>query len=336
MASVTIRDVARHAGVGVATVSRVINGNDNVREDTRRRVLRAIDQLNYVPNVAARQLSGGKTLVIGVVTPYLTTPSFSERLAGIQTVLWDSKYDIVLHSVRSPEDLSGKMRTLLTQKRVDGIILLTPPRLDDDLWKIDPEMPVVVVDSLNLQERYPTLVIDDARGGRLAVEYLIRKGHRDIGFVGDELQSIFGVTSNKYRFDGFQKVLRAHGIPSQPDWYRFGPMGSESAQRQAREVLSEPQRPTAIFASSDVKAFNVINVAQGMGLRVPEDLAVIGFDDIEAARYMNLTTVRQHLRATGQHAARLMLAWLQDDVVPDHSPICARWTLWSGERYDET
>jgi DNA-binding LacI/PurR family transcriptional regulator len=223
----------------------------------------------------------------------------------------------VLHSVRSPDDLTGKIQTLLKQKRVDGIILVTPPKLDDTLWAIAPDMPIVVVDSLHLQDRYPTLVIDDARGGTLAVEYLIAKGHRDIGFVGDELESVFGVTSNKYRYDSFRAVLRAHGIPERPAWYRFGPLGSETAQQQAYEVLSQDQRPTAIFASSDVKAFNVMNVAQGLGLRVPDDLAVMGYDDIEAAHYMNLTTVSQHLHATGELAARLLLRWLQDDVMPD-------------------
>jgi len=317
MTSVTIRDVARAAGVGVATVSRVINGSPNVREDTRLRVLQTIDMLNYVPNVAARQLSGGKTLVIGVVTPYLTMPSFSERLAGIQTVLWDSKYDIVLHSVRNPDDLAGKLRTLFTQKRVDGIILLTPPHLDDGLWKIAPEMPVIVVDSLHLVDRYPTLVIDDVTGGRLAVEYLVREGHRDIAFIGDDLESIFGVTSNKYRFDGFQEALRVNNIPERPDWYSLGPLGSETAQQQAHEILGQSERPTAIFATSDIKAFNVISVAQTMGLRVPDDLAVIGFDDIEAARYMNLTTIRQYLRYTGERAAQLLLSWLQDEVMPE-------------------
>ena len=317
MASVTIRDVARHAGVGVATVSRVINGNDNVRDDTRQRVLRSIELLDYVPNVAARQLSNGKTLVIGVVTPYLTMPSFSERLAGIQAVLWDSKYDIVLHGVRSPDDLAGKMRTLLSQKRVDGIILLTPPRLDDKLWDIAPDIPVVVVDSLHLLERYPTLVIDDETGGMLAVEYLIQRGHHKIGFIGDDLESAFGVTSNKYRFDGFLTALRSHNIPEYRVWYSFGPLGGASAQAQAREILAGPERPTAIFASSDVKAFNVVNVAQSMGLRVPDDLAVIGFDDIEAAHYMNLTTIRQHLHMTGERAAQLLLTWLQDEVMPE-------------------
>jgi DNA-binding LacI/PurR family transcriptional regulator len=319
MPSVTIRDVARYAGVGVATVSRVLNDNQNVRADTRERVLQAIDSLNYTPNLAARQLSGGKTMVIGVVTPYLTIPSFSERLAGIQRVLWDSRYDLVLHSVRSPENLEGKLRRLLRQKRIDGTILLSPPPLDKTLWDINPDMPIIVLDSPHTATGHPTIMIDDQAGGEMVARYLLQIGHQRIGFVGDELESIFGETSNKRRFDGFQATLAMAGLDLPMKWCRFGEMGSDTARRQAWEILSQAERPTAVFASSDVKAFDVINVAREMNLRVPQDLAVIGFDDIEAAHYMQLTTVRQYLHATGVQAADLILAWVRDDRIPEQA-----------------
>jgi len=316
MPPVTIRDVARHAGVGVATVSRVLNDNQHVREDTRERVLDAIEQLNYVPNIAARQLSGGKTMTIGIATPYLTIPSFAERLAGIQQVLWNSRYDLTLHSVRTTSQLENKLRTLLEQNRVDGIMLLSPPPLGESLWETNPDMPVVVVDSHYPVGLFPTIAIDDERGGRIGTEFLIDHGHRHIGFVGDEIESTFGVTSNKYRYDGFLAALDAHDLPHNPDWCRFGAMDRTVAERHVREVLAQPNRPTALFVSSDIKAFVAMNVAREMGLEIPADIAIIGFDDIEAASFMGLTTVRQHLYDTGRQAAELLLGWLRSNEPP--------------------
>lgn len=307
MTSVTIREVAARAGVGVATVSRVLNGNPNVKEDTRQRVLKAVTDLNYIPNMAARQLSGGKSHVIGIVTPFFTVPSFSERLAGIQHVLWESAYDLVLYSVRSSEHMAQKLHMLLKQQRVDGMILLTPPRLDVNLWDANPNMPIVVVDSQDYIGRYPTVYVDNHEGGQTAAQYLIGKGHWRLGFIGDEVENSFGFSVTADRFAGFCAALDLHSIRKNPDWYRFGQMDSVIARRHAREVLTMGERPNAIFATSDVKAFEVINVAHELGLRVPHDLAVIGFDDITPARYMQLTTIRQHLFESGVRGARMML-----------------------------
>ncbi|MEL6150257.1 MAG: LacI family DNA-binding transcriptional regulator [Chloroflexota bacterium] len=313
MPTVTIRDVAKTAGVGIATVSRVLNGSEQVRPDTRQRVLEAIDSLGYVPNDAARQLSGGKTMDIGIVTPFFTVPSFSERLAGIQQMLWDSQYDLVLHSVSSPRKLEGKLVSLLRQNRVDGVILLTPPRLPADIHDINPNIPIVVLDSHYFKDSCPGILIDDVRGGRIATEYLIEHGHRHIGFIGDEPEDDFGFTSTTHRYRGYQVAMQRAELPLRDDWCFLGSIGHAAARKHARTLLSLPQRPTAVFATSDIKAFDVINVAQEMGLRVPEDIAVIGFDDIEASRYMKLTTVRQHLYDGGRQAAATLLDMLAAD-----------------------
>ncbi|MDZ4669647.1 MAG: LacI family DNA-binding transcriptional regulator [Phototrophicales bacterium] len=313
----TIKDVADRAQVGIGTVSRVLNNSTQVRAETRERVNRAIEELGFIPNPAARQLSGGKTSVIGVITPFFTQPSYVERLAGIQSSLYDSDYDLVLYSINSREHFHNRIQNLLTQRRTDGLILLTPPRIDTkNLPELD-NMPIVVLDSPHMPH-YPTLRIDDLAGGKLATEYLLSCGYDRIGFIGDRLDDPdFGSGATQYRFEGMQLALAAAGAPKNHRWYRFGGLGHNIARTHTYELLSMSDRPRAIFADSDIKAFDVMNVAQEMGLRVPEDVAIIGFDDIDASRYMMLTTVRQPLGDSGIQTVELLLDWLLNKNEPE-------------------
>lgn len=299
----------------MATVSRVVNGSQNVKPQTRERVLRAIEALAYVPNTAARQLSGGKTLTVGIVTPFFTIPSFAERLAAIQRVLWDSKYELVLHSVNSPLKLEGKLIGLMRQRRVDGVILLTPPTLSVPLWEVNPTMPLVLVDAAYTLPRYPHIAIDNRQGGRLATEHLLAQGHRRIGFIGDVLDNDFGFTTTRQRYEGYTQALSAAGIALEAGLCRFGDTSHEAARAHAYALLSLPQPPTAIFATSDAKAFDVLEVARALGRRVPQDVAVMGFDDIEAATYVQLSTVRQNLQQSGTLAAEWILALLNGESI---------------------
>lgn len=318
---VTIRDVAQRARVGVATVSRVINNSENVKFETRQRVLDAIDELGFVPNVAARQLSSGKTHIIAVVTLYFTLPSFANRLSGVQSILQDSAYDLVLYSVSSPSHLARQLERLFSQRRVDGIILLTPPYIPDEIFQLRDGTPIVIVDPAAHFDDFPQLIVDDMRGGRIATQHLIAQGHTRIGFIGDERESKFGFTSTAKRFEGFQQAIHDADLTVNPEWHRFGDIAHATARHHARDILSLENRPTAIFATSDVKAFEVMNVAQELGLRVPDDLAVIGFDDIDAARYMRLTTVRQHLHQSGVLAAQMMLNLLAGESVTSRTAL---------------
>lgn len=298
-------------------MSRVLNGSVQVREETRQKVLAAIKELNFSPNTAARQLSGGKTFTIGVMTPFFVYPSFVDRLTGIQDTLHDSAFDLVLYSIRSPEQVRRQLHTLLTQNRVDGLIVLSLPMSEDEVRQMNPDLPIIVIDDTQRIKHYPSITIDNVHGGQLATDYLIAHGHRALGFVGDPIDNSFGFVSTRRRYEGFQRALEQADLPLVGKWVRFGEHSQEAARQNAREILSQDERPTGIFVSIDTLAFGVLAAADDLHLRVPEDVAVIGFDDIQAAAYMNLTTVRQHLEHSGRLGAQWMLDWLEHKETPD-------------------
>ena len=287
----------------MGTVSRVLNGSSQVRAETRERVLAAIKDLGFSPNSAARQLSGGKTFTIGVVSPFFTFPSFVERLTGIQDVLDETEYDLTLYSVRSPERLAQQFRTIIGQNRVDGLLVLSLPFDEEEVYRLKPGFPIVVVDN-EAVERFPHLAVPNTEGGFLATRFLIERGHRDIGFLGDPIVNPFNFTSTLRRFEGFQQALSEAGLACNLDWCQFAAYGQESARETVRAILTRPQRPTALFVATDTLAIAALSEVRDMGLRVPDDVAVIGFDDIQAAQYSALTTVRQHLVESGRWGAR--------------------------------
>jgi LacI family transcriptional regulator len=300
----TIAEVARQAGVGVATVSRVLNGSPAVREETRRRVLAAIAELGYAPNPAARALSTGRTLSIGVVAPFFTRPSVIERLRGVSDVLAAAGYQLVLFDVERPGQDTVSFRTL--PGGLDGLlsISLCPPEADLARFEAA-SMPVVLVD--HPDERLPRVYTDDVAGGRLATEHLLALGHRRIAFIGDVERNPHGFTSSAMRRSGYEQALAAAGCAIEPELVRRAAHGREPAAALTRELLSSQRPPTAIFAASDTQAFGALEAAESLGVDVPGDLSVVGYDDIELARYMGLTTVAQPLHESGVCGAQMLL-----------------------------
>lgn len=314
----TIRDVARRAGVGIGTVSRVLNDSTQVRAETRNKVLAAIEELGFSPNAAARQLSGGKTWTVGVLAPFFTNPSFVQRLSGIQNVLDDSGYDLVLYSIRTFEQLNRRLNEISKASRVDGLIILTLHPTPDDLPPLDNALPVMLV--IEEADRYfPHIMVDNPAGGRMATEFLIERDHTLIGFVGDELENSLYLKATKHRFNGFRAALSDAGLPAVEEWCRFGIHSQQSAYELSLTILAEPDRPTAIVASSDTMAFGVMEAAKKLSLRIPQDLAVIGFDDIPAAKIAQLTTVRQPLEESGQLAAERLFEWMATGELPQEN-----------------
>jgi LacI family transcriptional regulator/LacI family repressor for deo operon, udp, cdd, tsx, nupC, and nupG len=305
----TIRDVARHAGVSVATVSRVLNEIPVVRSEVRERVRAAITELGYRPSSTARNLSLGRSQAIGVVAPFFTTPSVVERLRGVSERASRHGYALMLFDVETPDQRAGAFRDFARLDRVDGLLVISLPLYDDD------RLPVVMVDIGH--PRVPHVVTDDVRGGELAAEHLISRGHRRIGFVGDLPPSPFGFTSSEHRREGFRRALRRAGIPPDGEIERRGRHGREEARVLAEDLLRCGDRPTAVFAASDTQALGVLEAAQAVGLEVPGDVAVIGFDDTEIAGAIGLSTVRQPLRESGARGADLLFAAIAGDDAPE-------------------
>lgn len=306
MAPVTIRDVAEYAGVGVGTVSRVLNENPSVSDATRQKVLAAIDALNYTPNPIARRLSLRKTLAIGVIVPFFTRPALMERLRGVEYALAESEYDLILFNVETTSKRDEYFHDVPRRERFDGLLIVSlSPRNGDVEHFLEAGVPTVLVDA-----RHPDLsrvVIDDVAGGRLATQHLIELGHRKIGFVGDQFESPFNFVSSRDRYEGYRQALAEAGISFQPEYLRQGLHGREQARQMATDLLALPDPPTAIFAASDTQAFGVLEAVRDVALRVPEDVSVIGYDDIEIAEYLHLTTIRQPLFALGVEGVELLL-----------------------------
>ena len=314
---VTISDVAAASGVGVGTVSRVINGGTNVRESTRRSVLSVIKQLGYRPSYLAASLSRGTPRTIAIVVPHLTTPSAVMRLAGALAVLDGQGYDTVVCNVDTPEQRNHHLTALTSRYRVDGVIVVSL-RLSRQ-WLASfrrAEVPLVAVDAA--LTGVPHTVTDDVAGGRMATEHLLTLGHRRIGFVGDIRRRADGTDpgfTSHQRLFGYREALQKAGIGYDAQLVRRGPHAAANAEALTARLLSLPDPPSAVFAASDTQAMGVLAAADRAARQVPGELSVIGFDDIESAKLLGLSTVRQPLEHSGTEAASRLCALLRGEPI---------------------
>lgn len=321
----TIRDVARQAGVGIGTVSRVLNNSPLVSDATRQRVQQSITELDFVPSISARRLSLGKTLSIAAVVPFFTHPSAIERLRGIEESIAGSPYDLIIYNVESTQRRDDCIRDVPRRERSDGVIIQSLSPRDEDIPFIQQaDVPIVLLDanhsSLTGLNR---VVVDDVAGGYKATRYLIELGHTRIGYISDFLENPFNFTSSRFRYQGLRAALDEAGLDFPPEYHGQGEHARYEACRLALEMLRLPDRPTAIFAASDVQAMGVLEAARELELAVPRDLSVIGYDDVEVAEYLSLTTVRQLLFESGQRAVELLLEMLNGvvrDAVVEEMP----------------
>ena len=307
--AVTIRDVARRAGVSVATASRALNGKDVVSPDTRDRILAVMEELGFAPSPAARRLSLGRTLTVGVVVSFLTRPQAAERIRGVDAVLADSEFDLVIYNVESVQKRDHYLGTLAQSQRTDGLLVMSLPPTPDVVAVLrQAPVPIVFIDvHTPTVAGLPRVIGDDAAGGALAAQHLLALGHRSIGFIGDAVSSPFGFTSSTDREAGFRRELASAGVSIPARWLGHGAHGRYEARELAGRILRDGDGPTAIFAASDTQALGIIAAASEAGLHVPDDVSVMGYDDIEAADYVGLTTVRQQLFESGRRGAEILL-----------------------------
>ncbi len=305
--SATIRDVAAASGVSVSTVSLTLNHPNRVAESTRRRVLAAADQLGFVPKAEAVASARRGVGRIGVVGPFSAYSAAARRLAGVLSGQDDTTFEVVVFDQESSaRTMSPLLASLPRTGRLDGLLIVSSP-LDESLVarlrQLD--LPTVLVDG-----RHPSLSsvrTDDVAGGAMAARHLLSRGHRRCAFMGEEQRSLAYVSPTQRRLEGYRAVLgQAHrNLPE--EMTTFAGHGLPAATAAARDLLDRPDRPGAVFAAADLLAAGVLRAARQLGLRVPDDVAVIGYDDGDLAEALDLTTVRQPLEATG----RLALEQLQ-------------------------
>lgn len=311
--AVTIRDVARQAGVSVATASRALNGLDIVNPQTRDRILTVMEELGFRPSPAARRLSLGRTLTVGVVVSFLTRPQAAERLRGVDAVLADSEFDLVIYNVESVQKRDHYLNTLAQSQRTDGLLVMSlpPPAEAVPLLGQSP-VPVVFIDVHTPSvASMPRVIGDDVAGGAIAARHLLDLGHAAIAFIGDAVADPFGFTSSRDRERGLTDELAKAGLGIPAKWIGHAAHGRYEARDLAHRMLAGERPPTAIFTASDTQALGVIAAARELGLHVPDDLSVVGYDDIEAADYVGLTTVRQQLLESGRRGAEILLSEIE-------------------------
>ena len=313
---ITIADVAADAGVGVGTVSRVLNGSDQVRAATLRAVQDSIVRLGYRPSHAATALVRGTPRTVALVVAHMTRPATVVRVASALAVLAEEGYDTIVCNVDTPQERDRHLETLLPTHRADGVLTISLPLSREQLAQFG-RAGVTLVSVDTVTAGVPQTFVDDVAGGRLATGYLIGLGHRRIGFVGDvpfaKPPAGLGFTSSADRLRGYRRALAEEGIGFNADLIRRGRHDAATAAEHAAQLLKAHDPPTAIFAASDIQAIGVLAAADRLGVTVPDQLSVIGFDDIESAALLGLSTVRQPLARSGTEGAQRLCALLRGE-----------------------
>ena len=333
-----MRDVAERASVSVTTVSHVINETRPVSDELRRRVLAAIGELGYQPNVLARSLRRGETHTIGMIVPDSANPFFADLARGIEDISFEHGYNLIL--CNSDGDLEKELlyTDVLTEKQVDGILFVAAGVSTDHIRALqERRIPVVIVDREIPGVSVDRVLTDNARGGWLATRHLVELGHRRIGCITGPS----GVTPSAERVIGYRRALDERGIPVDEECIVKGDFQYESGHSAARQLMSMDESLTAIFACNDLMAIGAIRAVLELGLDVPAHLSVVGFDDVRVASYFNpsLTTIVQPKYEMGVVAATMLMERMHDlDILPrrrvlDTSLLIRESTAPVGTRY---
>ncbi|WP_127502216.1 LacI family DNA-binding transcriptional regulator [Actinoplanes solisilvae] len=308
-------DVARRAGVSMATASRALSNHPHVAADTRARVLAAAEQLSYVISPEASRLAGGATDRVAVVVPHLSRWFFAALLDGLESVLRPADLDVLLYHVGDAADRREFFRRLPARRKVDAVVVLGMPIADGERSRLE-SMGVHIVAAGGQVENYPYVSIDDATAGRQAVDHLLFLKHRRIGMIGTVDPVEPGWPANPGRARAYHAALADAGLPADPGLAVTVAWGGLNGADAMARLLSLREPPTAVYAHSDEVAFGALRTLRRAGLRVPEDMSVVGIDDHPIAELADLTTVAQPVRAQGVLAGRLLLSLLAGEEPP--------------------
>ncbi|MBM4428980.1 MAG: LacI family transcriptional regulator [Chloroflexi bacterium] len=309
----TLEEIGKLAGVSRSTVSRVINGSESVREQVRERVWQVVRETGYQPHAAARSLVTRRTQVVGVIIPealttLFTDPFFPLFLRGVTETCNARHYLLMLSLFHGQADQRDLYRRVVRGGHLDGVIVASS-RLDDPLVPhlLQDRVPLVLV-GRHPDERVSYVDVDNVSAGRMAVEHLVRLGHQRIGIITGPLSMAHG----QDRLAGYRQALEAHGLPVEEKWIVEGDYTEGSGAMAVHRWL--PTLPTAIFGASDLMAIGALKALRQADLRVPQDVALVGFDDVPLAAAIEpaLTTVRQPIGRLGSLAADLLLNWLDN------------------------
>ena len=310
MPNPTIYDVAKTAGVGVGTVSRVLNNSTSVSQQTQDKVLSAIRELGFRRSKVARQLSTGiEHRNVGMILPFITHPSFVERLRGVQFALddYENEYSLVLYTVTEPVRYDEQLRSIVENATVDGLLIATLNVSAEQRELLTQGGIPFVTLSDACDEEVNCISPDNVHGGYLATQHLLELGHRRVAYLGDDFINDYGFLTSELRYKGYRSALEDYDVPYYPEYVVLGLHSEQMAHKLTQHLLELPQPPTAIFAMSDIQAVGCILAIREAGLRVPEDISVIGFDDVQLSRYVGLTTIRQHLEQSGYIGMQLLI-----------------------------
>lgn len=307
----TIYDVAQKVGCSPATVSRVLNDPSKVASEKRNKILAAIKELEFVPKAEAVAVAKKFYRKICVIAPFFTQPAFMQRLRGVESVLNGEHFEIVIYSITSKKDLKEYIKTLTTLNKTDGLILfsLCPDEQSLELLK-DAKFPVCFIESGT--KDFDCVEIKNFFGGEKAAEYLYSKGCRRPGFIGEKAVSEHTIPVTEDRYNGFASYFEKQNIHIEESHVWVGEFTEGKLDEGIKIFLSQEKLPDCVFCSSDLIAMRFITLAKENGVKVPEDIKVLGFDDIDIAKYVGLSSVSQSLDESGMQAAKLVISRLTD------------------------
>lgn len=307
----TIYDVAKEAGVSIATVSNAINGKGNVSKKRREQILKIMEQMNYQPNVNASALMGKKTYTLGLLIPDISNPFFSEIARAIEDQAHQLGYSVIMCSTDNKDERVERYIGLLEQKNVDGILIGTGVDNLDILTNLQAKnIPIVMISRETSALEVDTVVVDDFVGGLMAAQHLAEMGHRQMAILSEQLK----VSSARERIRGFKQGLQDLQIPFDDHNIAICDYMIQEGRRAAGELLAREDRPTALFCCNDVLAIGALQEARSIGIKVPEELSIVGFDDTILAAVVDppLTTIAQPIASMAKQAFQLLISHLDE------------------------
>ncbi|MGE5550477.1 MAG: LacI family DNA-binding transcriptional regulator [Bacteroidota bacterium] len=308
----TISDVARAAGVSVATVSRVLNQSDKVRPETKERVVQAIERLQYTPDASAKALRSRRTNLIGVVIPDVSSIYYLELLKGIENTAIESNYNLIICDAQNSPQRENEYMRMLSERRLDGFIIVNTLLPAEQIGRLAKQgFPLVLIGRELPGGHVSSIMVSNLHGACEAVAHLIRHGHKRIAYLRGMLHP-----DDEERFAAYRQTLTEHGLTFDPQLVERGNFTEEGGARAVQKLLQRAEF-TALFAGNDEMAIGAMEKAKQMGLQVPGDLAIVGFDNIRLARHVSpgLTTADMPKYQLGATAAKKLLEALSDDHI---------------------